>query len=143
MSAALFYYDIIGVSADASLAEIKSAYRAAIRKYHPDVNAAPNAQRLTEILNDAYALLSDPAKRRVYDVALASMASPFRGRQHSSEVSNLYASGHRGEVAPLLSLLFSVWSIGALSVSSRVFAACLSSCGLALGMVNTSRSSDM
>ena len=63
-------YEILGVSPSASPDKVKLAYRAAVRKHHPDVNHAPDAQALTETLNLTYAVLSDPANRRLYDEAL-------------------------------------------------------------------------
>jgi len=61
------YYDLLGVRPDASMSAIQDAYRAAMRQYHPDVNAAPNAQQITAMLNRAYNVLSDPRQRAEYD----------------------------------------------------------------------------
>jgi len=66
------YYSLLGLAPTATLPEIKSAYRAAIAKYHPDVNPAPNAESLTKILNEAWSILQDPAKRAEYDATLTS-----------------------------------------------------------------------
>ncbi len=62
------YYDILGVSKNASQDEIKKAYRKLARKYHPDHSAGnkENEERFKEI-SEAYAVLSDEEKRKQYD----------------------------------------------------------------------------
>jgi len=61
------YYEVLGVSRDASQEEIKSAFRSLARKYHPDVNKSPEAESLFKEINEAYSVLSDPEKRAAYD----------------------------------------------------------------------------
>lgn len=61
------FYQIMGVSADASAAEIKSAYKKLARKYHPDVSSEENAQEKFKELGEAYDVLKDPKKRDEYD----------------------------------------------------------------------------
>ncbi len=61
------YYDILGVSKDASEADIKHAYRRLAAKYHPDVNHAPGAEEKFKKINEAYDVLSDQQKRAQYD----------------------------------------------------------------------------
>ena len=61
------YYDILGVSKDASEADIKHAYRRLAAKYHPDVNHAPGAEEKFKQINEAYDVLSDQQKRAQYD----------------------------------------------------------------------------
>ncbi|MGE5181426.1 MAG: DnaJ C-terminal domain-containing protein [Acidobacteriota bacterium] len=60
------YYVVLGVSRDASEAEIKRAFRELARKHHPDVNPADSGEAFREI-NEAYAVLSDREARARYD----------------------------------------------------------------------------
>ncbi|WNB75216.1 DnaJ C-terminal domain-containing protein [Methylomonas koyamae] len=61
------YYQILGVSRDAALADIKKAYRKLARKYHPDISKEPDAEAKMKDINEAYAVLSDTEKRAAYD----------------------------------------------------------------------------
>ena len=63
------YYETLGVPRGASAAEIKKAYRRLARECHPDVNHHDKEQAEEKIkeINEAYAVLSDPEKRSVYD----------------------------------------------------------------------------
>ena len=60
-------YTVLGISRSASQSEIKSAYRRLARRYHPDVNAHPAAAGKFAQLNEAYHILVDPERRRVFD----------------------------------------------------------------------------
>ena len=61
------YYEILGVPRNASESELKRAFRNLARKYHPDVNDAPDAEEKFKEINEAYGVLSDPDKRAAYD----------------------------------------------------------------------------
>ena len=62
------YYEVLGISRDADDAAIKKAYRALAKKYHPDMNPGDKeAEKKFKEASEAYAVLSDPDKRRQYD----------------------------------------------------------------------------
>jgi hypothetical protein len=61
------YYKILNVAPDANQSEIKNAFRALARIYHPDVNHTPDANRMMQKINEANDVLSDPEKRQLYD----------------------------------------------------------------------------
>jgi molecular chaperone DnaJ len=62
------YYGLLGVSRNASDAEIKRAYRKLARELHPDVNPDQAAQAKFQEISAAYEVLSDPEKRRIVDL---------------------------------------------------------------------------
>ena len=62
------YYEVLGISKTADDAEIKKAYRVLAKKYHPDMNPGDaEAEKKFKEASEAYAVLSDPEKRRQYD----------------------------------------------------------------------------
>ena len=68
MAAKRDYYDVLGVSRDADAAAIKKAYRKLAKKYHPDTNEGDaNAEQKFKEVTEAYEVLSDPEKKKLYD----------------------------------------------------------------------------
>jgi curved DNA-binding protein len=61
------FYEVLGVSRDASPEDIQRAYRKLARTYHPDVNKDPDAEARFQEIAEAYDVLSDPDTRRRYD----------------------------------------------------------------------------
>ena len=68
------YYQVLGVKYSASYDEIKRAYRRLAVLYHPDKNRDPSAENIFKNINEAYDVLSDPAKKHLYDLR---MHAPF------------------------------------------------------------------
>ncbi len=62
------YYEVLGVAKDADAAAIKRAYRKLAKKYHPDSNPGDKtAEQMFKDVNEAYDVLSDPKKKKLYD----------------------------------------------------------------------------
>ena len=77
------YYDILGVSAEASMNEVKSAFRRRAKKLHPDLSTSREGSRASDgamrLLLEAYRVLSDPERRRIHDRMLRKRASEKGG----------------------------------------------------------------
>jgi len=62
------YYKLLDIEKDAPLALIKKAYRKLALQYHPDINKSDDAEETFKEISEAYSVLSDPGKRRRYDL---------------------------------------------------------------------------
>ena len=67
MSSKRDYYEVLGVGRGASAQEVKSQYRKMALKFHPDRNKSPEAAEHFKEVSEAYAVLSEPEKRKLYD----------------------------------------------------------------------------
>lgn len=80
------HYEVLGVSRNATLDEIKRAYRKLALKNHPDRNKSPGSEERFKEINQAYEVLSDAKKKQMYDqfgqAAFESGAGPFAGRTY-------------------------------------------------------------
>jgi DnaJ-class molecular chaperone len=61
------YYSALGLGSDASLSDIKKAFRQKAAQYHPDRNSADDAPERFRAVQEAYDVLSDDVKRQAYD----------------------------------------------------------------------------
>ena len=61
------YYEILGVSPHSEVEVIRAAYKAMMRKYHPDTNKSEVEGRRAKEINEAFEVLSDPVRRHEYD----------------------------------------------------------------------------
>ena len=73
------YYRILGISRNATDAEIKKQYRRLARKYHPDVSKLSNAEARFKEISEAYDVLKDKEKRANYDRFGSADGNPFQG----------------------------------------------------------------
>ncbi len=76
------YYRTLGISPDATLAEIKKAYRRLAIKIHPDRNSSPDATKKFQELTQAYEVLKDARRRAEYDSLAATSGDKSKERPH-------------------------------------------------------------
>lgn len=83
MSKSKNYYEILGVSQNATIKDIKSAYRKLVMKYHPDISRTKETEEIFKLINEAYTVLSNPKLRENYDKKLELELKPEENIKHT------------------------------------------------------------
>ena len=96
------YYEVLGISKNATKDEIKKAYKQLAKKYHPDINKENDGEKFKEI-SEAYAVLSDDNKKAQYDQyghagfdQRFSQEDIFRGTDFSDVFDDVFGSNEFG-----------------------------------------------
>lgn len=94
-------YRTLGIERDASDADIKRAFRRLAQQWHPDVSAEPEADARFKEINEAYRVLSDPERRRMYDTfgdagLGAGAAGGFPGFGDFGDIFDAFFGGRAG-----------------------------------------------
>ena len=93
------YYEVLGVSKDASEAEIKSAFRKKAKEYHPDINKNADAPEKFKEAQEAYACLSDKDNRAKYDkFGHAAFDNPYGGAGGGAYQGNPFGGFDFGDI---------------------------------------------
>ncbi len=94
-------YATLGVQPDATLDEIKRAYRRATMKWHPDRNLGREAEASAAFqeVREAYAILSDAEQRRVYDEVFAQETQRWQAERDAQEAHERAAQRERERIA--------------------------------------------
>ncbi|KAF5830703.1 DnaJ domain-containing protein [Dunaliella salina] len=109
------HYDVLGVSPNANAADIKSAYRYAARRLHPDVNRQPGAHEAFVECARAYEVLGDQNSRRAYDADLRAKAASSARRSAASPFSSAsprsaWSSSSRWTGNPYYTVEYETWT---------------------------------
>jgi curved DNA-binding protein CbpA len=94
-------YATLGVQPDATLDDIKRAYRRAAMKWHPDRNPGREAEAYAAFqeIREAYAILSDAEQRRVYDAVFAQEMQRWEAEREAQEAEERAAQRERERIA--------------------------------------------
>ena len=114
------FYALLGVTPDATSAQIKSAYRKLAKQYHPDVNDSPDAAEKFREITEAYDTLTDPARRSLYDLLHGTGRTTFGDGERSrhtrpgngTRTGNGSKDGSRNvsqAASPILKILEETW----------------------------------
>ncbi|ERJ13673.1 molecular chaperone DnaJ [Haloplasma contractile] len=113
------YYDVLGVSKDASGQDIKKAYRKLARKYHPDVSQEEDAETKFKEVQEAYDALSDEQKRAAYDRFGHEGAQGFGGAGGFGGFEGFGGAGGFGDIGDIFEQFFGGGGGGGFSSGGR------------------------
>ncbi|DBA72508.1 TPA: hypothetical protein ACH3X2_010270 [Trebouxia sp. C0005] len=112
------FYSVLGVSRDATLAEVKTAYRRLAVKWHPDHVSGAEARQTYQAIKDAYDVLSNHTKRHHYNKhGLEGLGSHFHGYEATHDPTTQQHGGQGQNVDAMLGLTFLEAALG----TERVF----------------------
>jgi hypothetical protein len=97
------YYDILAVSPDSSIEEIRAGYRERVAQYHPDRHSSTHAHAVAALINEAWEVLRDEGRRRLYDIELgtAPRRPGVRTKAPAAPESPVTSERLRTKTAPL------------------------------------------
>jgi curved DNA-binding protein len=91
------YYKILGVDKNASADDIRKQYRKLARQYHPDVNKSTDAEPKFKELGEAYEVLKDPEKRKLYDQYGVEWKAGKQQEEYRQQYRQQYKGQERGD----------------------------------------------
>ncbi|MFF0827647.1 J domain-containing protein [Brevibacillus sp. NPDC003359] len=95
------YYEILGLTKQASANDIKKAYRQLAKQHHPDVNAGSSeSERIFKEITEAYQTLQDPALREAYDARYEAFQQKKQQTSHTSSTRQGQTKQQQGQSAP-------------------------------------------
>ncbi|MEQ9403006.1 MAG: DnaJ domain-containing protein [Cyclobacteriaceae bacterium] len=109
------HYQVLGLTPTAGNAEIKEAYREMVKKYHPDINPAPEANERIRLINEAYEVLSDYHSRSHYNQSISSSEIRYYKETEEDRYKREYlrkkAHNERIRMENLIRLKFKVYRV--------------------------------
>lgn len=94
------YYEVLGVTKEATDSELKKAYKKMALQLHPDKNKAPGSVEAFKAVGNAVSVLTDPEKRKSYDLYGGNdqVHSGGRSQNHSTTFENGYGRGFESDI---------------------------------------------
>ena len=121
MAAKRDFYEVLGIDKNADEATIKKAYRKLAKKYHPDMNKGnPNAEKIFQEVTEAYEVLGDPKKRKLYDeygpISLEAGFDPEKMKQAQygnpfGNISRILPENQAADIRSSILMVLPIWMI--------------------------------